>query len=187
MIWQYNSKGKYSVQFLYAIVNGRGVRTPTMWKIAVPSRVHIFLWLLANNKALTRDNHAKRRNLDDKTCVFCNEPESVTHTFFQCCVAQAMWDCFCEVTKVRMGTDFESVARFWLQGKQAKKINDICFHASQWTWMPQVTRRCVRMAKDRCLLQSPDGKGLVFASVARGCSKAGIMGRRGGKKGIKTT
>jgi hypothetical protein len=94
-----------------------------MWKIAAPPRVYIFLWLLVNNKTLTRDNLVKRRNLDDKTCVFYNEPESVTHLFFQCCVTQAMWDYFCEVTKVRMGTDFESVARFWLQGRKAKKLN----------------------------------------------------------------
>jgi hypothetical protein len=49
IIWQYNSSGRYSVQSLYAIVNDRGVKpvyTPMMWNISVPSRVHIFLWLL---------------------------------------------------------------------------------------------------------------------------------------------
>jgi hypothetical protein len=61
----------------------RQVFTPVMWKIAIPPRVYIFLWLLANNKTSTRDNLAKRRNLDDKTCVFYTEPESVTHLFFQ--------------------------------------------------------------------------------------------------------
>jgi hypothetical protein len=48
----------------------------------VPPRVHIFRWLLANNKTLVRDNLAKRRNLNDKTCVFCSELESVNHLFF---------------------------------------------------------------------------------------------------------
>jgi hypothetical protein len=37
-----------------------------MWKIKVPPRIHIFLWLLANNKVLTRDNLVKMRNVDDK-------------------------------------------------------------------------------------------------------------------------
>jgi hypothetical protein len=41
-----------------------------MWKIPVPSRLHVFLWLLANNKVLTRDNLAKRRAVNDKTCLF---------------------------------------------------------------------------------------------------------------------
>jgi hypothetical protein len=65
IIWQYNSTGKYSVQSLYAIVNDTGVIqvfTLVMWKIHVPPRLHIFLWLLANNKILTRDNLAKRTN-----------------------------------------------------------------------------------------------------------------------------
>jgi hypothetical protein len=30
----------------------------------------VFLWLLANNKVLTRDNLAKRRAVNDKTCLF---------------------------------------------------------------------------------------------------------------------
>jgi hypothetical protein len=39
IIWQYESKGRYSVQSLYAVVNNRGVQqvfTPLVWKIQVP-------------------------------------------------------------------------------------------------------------------------------------------------------
>jgi hypothetical protein len=53
------------VQSLYPIINDRGVKpeyTPVMWNISVPSRVHIFLWLLSNNKTFTRDNLEKGRN-----------------------------------------------------------------------------------------------------------------------------
>jgi hypothetical protein len=111
----------------------------------VPPRVHIFRWLLANNKTLARDNLAKRRNLNDKTCVFCSELESVNHLFFQCCVAQAMWSYVSDITNVRLGIDFESVTRFLLHGKKMKVLNvfssmslwtiwksrnDICFYAS---------------------------------------------------------
>jgi hypothetical protein len=63
------------------------VYTPVMWKIPVPPRLHIFLWLLANNKTLTRDSLARRKSLDDKMCLFCSEHESVSHLFFECCVA----------------------------------------------------------------------------------------------------
>jgi hypothetical protein len=65
IIWQYNSSGRFSVQSLYAIVNDRSVKpvyTPVMWNISVPFRVHIFLWLLSNNKTLTRNNLEKGRN-----------------------------------------------------------------------------------------------------------------------------
>jgi hypothetical protein len=84
IICQFNSMGKYSVQSLYVVMNNRGVKqvyTSVMWKISIPLRLHIFLWLLANNKTLTRDNLDKRKSLDDKTCLFCSEPESMSHLF----------------------------------------------------------------------------------------------------------
>jgi hypothetical protein len=59
IIWKYNSTRKYSVQSLYAVVNDRGIKqifTHIMWKKILPPRLHIFLWLLANNKVLTREN-----------------------------------------------------------------------------------------------------------------------------------
>jgi hypothetical protein len=61
-------------------------------------RVTYFLWLLANNKVLTRNNLAKRKNVADKTCLFCVENESVTHLFYGCCVAKRMWFEVAEIT-----------------------------------------------------------------------------------------
>jgi hypothetical protein len=62
-----------------------------MWKIKVPPRIYVFMWLLANGKVLTRDNLAKRRHVDDSTCLFCNEAESAVHVFFDCCVVKWLW------------------------------------------------------------------------------------------------
>jgi hypothetical protein len=104
-------------QSLYAIMNNRGVRqiyTPVVWKILVPPRLHIFLWLMANKKVLIRDNLAKRKHLDDKTCLFCEEAESVTHIFFDCIVAQALWVHCVEITSYPVISDFESLGRFWV-------------------------------------------------------------------------
>jgi hypothetical protein len=94
------------------LINDRGVKqifTPVVWKITVPPRIHIFLWLLANNKTLTRDNLAKGRNMENDSCLFCYEKESFRHLFFECCVAQALWEMVYEVTGKHMGDDFESV------------------------------------------------------------------------------
>jgi hypothetical protein len=113
------TQGKYFVQSLYAIVNFRGfkqVYTPVLWKIPAPSRLHIFLWLLANNKTLTRDNLAKRRKIEDPSSPFCREDESVAHLFFNCCVAKEMWREFAEILGVPVVVDFESTAKNWLRG-----------------------------------------------------------------------
>jgi hypothetical protein len=87
-IWQFQSSRIYSSQSFYIVINFRRV-TPVyvlvVWKIMVPPRVHFFLWLLSKNKLLARDNLDKRRKLEDRTCLFCEE---VHHLFFCCVVAK---------------------------------------------------------------------------------------------------
>jgi hypothetical protein len=91
LVWQFNSNGIYSSQSLYRIINFRGILpvfVPAVWHLKVPPRVQFFLWLLSKNKNLTRDNLNIRKKLDDLTCLFCTENESVQHLFFECVVAK---------------------------------------------------------------------------------------------------
>jgi cyanate permease len=81
-----------------------------IWKLAIPPRVQFFLWLLANNKTLTRDNLAKRREVNDPSCLFCNEQESVVHLFFGCIVARYVWVIISEMLSLNLGATFESIA-----------------------------------------------------------------------------
>ena len=86
IIWAYSSSGKYSVQSLYAVVNFRGISpvfVSSIWKLPIPPRVQFFLWLLSKNKLLTRDNVAKRRTVNDNTCLLCSEKESINHLIFE--------------------------------------------------------------------------------------------------------
>jgi hypothetical protein len=91
IIWTFKSNGKYSSQALYRIINFRGVKpvhTPAIWEIKIPPRVHFFLWLLTQNKVLTRENVSKRKHVEDCSCLFCCERETVHHLFFDCVVAK---------------------------------------------------------------------------------------------------
>jgi len=120
IMWSFNSNGQFSVQSLYAIINHRGV-TPifvhAVWKLNIPPRVQFFLWLLSHNRLLTRDNLARRREVSDPSCLFCNERESISHLFFQCCVAKHVWAAFSVWLDRRMADDFESISLFacWFQ------------------------------------------------------------------------
>jgi hypothetical protein len=85
------SSGVYSFQSLYRVINFRGVLPvfiPAVWKLRVPPRIHFFLWLLSNDKLLTRNNLEKSRKVEDLTCLFCSENESIAHLFFDCAVAK---------------------------------------------------------------------------------------------------
>jgi hypothetical protein len=135
IIWQFESSGRYSVQSFYAVVNNMGVKqifTPVVWKIVVPRRIHIFLWLLANNKVLTRDNLVKRRKVDDLTCLFCSDHETAHHVFFDCCVARALWDIISDILQCPVGADFEAVAKLGLIDKKFKVVNT-CTSAVLWS------------------------------------------------------
>jgi hypothetical protein len=135
IIWKFISSGKYSVKSLYAVVNDRGVRqifSLVVWKIIVPPRIHISLWLVTNIKILTRDNMSKRESLDDMSCLFWSEAESVNHLFFSCGVAKCAWEALSEVMKIRIGLDFESVAKLWMQNKKYTFVN-MCTVALLWT------------------------------------------------------
>jgi hypothetical protein len=53
------------IQCLYAVINNHSVKpvyVHVVWKLRIPPRVQIFLWLLSKNKLLTRDNLSKRKN-----------------------------------------------------------------------------------------------------------------------------
>jgi hypothetical protein len=126
IIWCFNSNGKYFVQSLYAVISNRGVVpvfVSSVWKLKVPLRIQIFLWLVTKNKILTRDNLAKRRELTDKTCLFCNELESVNHLLFDCCVARGVWLVIAEVLNLSGIWNFEFIATFWLAHKKHLNTN----------------------------------------------------------------
>jgi hypothetical protein len=129
LIWKYESSGVYSSSSLYAIINFGGVMPiyiPAVWKLIVPPRVHIFLWLLSHNKLMTRDNLLKRNLNKPVCCVFCSENESIDHLFFQCIVAKQIWKFITSVFNIQVGHDYISVARFWVANKKHPALNSIC-------------------------------------------------------------
>lgn len=75
------------------------------------------MWLLANNK-VSRGNLAKRRSVGNKTCLVCEEAESITHIFYEFYVARIMWGVVDEVTGLPEILDFESMAKLWLRDKK---------------------------------------------------------------------
>ena len=128
LIWDLNPSGVYSVKSLYNVVNFRGVlpkNTPAVWNIKIPARIHIFLWLLVNNKLFTRDNLRKSQEVSDPTCVFCSEHESCFHLFSACVVAVEFWKAICTLTGVREDINMMSISSYWLRGDKFAAINTV--------------------------------------------------------------
>lgn len=56
--------------------------------------------------------------MDDLSCLFCSEPETVHDLFFDCCVASVMWLYLSDIFDIQLGLDFESVVRWWICNKK---------------------------------------------------------------------
>lgn len=133
------------------------------WKLLVPPRLHFFLWLTANNKIVTRDNLAKRQNVNDKTCLFFfTELETVNHLLFYCVVAKVVWCGISQILAVHIGADLESVAKWWICNNNHmvlnmvptavmwslwKEMNDLCFERKNWIGVQVVWRRITQMLR----------------------------------------
>ena len=133
-----------------------------VWKLQIPPRVQIFLWLLAKNRILTRDNLAKRREVTDPPCLLCDEKESISHLFFHCCVAKNVCEFVSGWLSRIIGTDFESVAALWLANKKHlitnivssavlwvlwKLRNLLCFQGVSWSGLKKVLSMTGRMLR----------------------------------------
>jgi hypothetical protein len=116
MVWQFHSSG------IYSTLQGCDPHLAACClEIGHPLRVHFFLWLVSKNKLLTRDNLEKRRVAD--TCLFCAEKEIVCHLLFECVVARRAWEMI--LVGVRLGQDYESIAKLWLCNTKFGVINII--------------------------------------------------------------
>jgi hypothetical protein len=160
LLWKLESNGSYSVKSLYVVVNFRGilhVYVHKVWDIKVPPKIHFFMWLIAHNRILTRDNLVKKQNVDDMTCVFYNEVESNSHMFFECVVAKAIWKHILHVTRLdSTQVSLEALAGSWEHNKTHKMLNMIiaavlwsiwltrngmCFNRSPWLGLQVIWRK----------------------------------------------
>ena len=165
LIWQLENKGVYSSSSLYHVINFRGIQPlflPAVWKLVVPPKNHVFLWLFSQNKLMTRDILRKRHIIKPLDCVFCTEQETNHHLFFDCVVARNIWSFVNLFFQKNLGTNFESVARFWISNKKNlalnvvsstvlwclwKYRNSMIFNNTIWTSINQVWRLIHRMLK----------------------------------------
>ena len=125
----------YSVKSLYKQINFGGIISAVddkLWKVLCPQKIHVFLWRGVYNKILTRDNLAKRRQVDDKTCLFCNENETVQHLLFDCIVAKIVWEVVSVCFECPFFTSFCDVIALWQKCKKEPMLN-LVVAASLWS------------------------------------------------------
>jgi hypothetical protein len=76
----------------------------------------------------------KRRNLDDGSCLFCLEQETVEHLLFGCMVAQQVWCVVSECFNIPLISSYEQMAKCWLCNKKFGVTNMITLAVCWGLW-----------------------------------------------------
>jgi hypothetical protein len=178
LVWKFEANGLFSVKSMYTIINFRGVlpiSVHSVWKVKVPPKIHFFLWLIAHNKLLTRDNLVKRQNVDDLTCLFCNEEESCSHLFCDCVVFSATWSELKRLNNISLDLHHISdITNLWNHDKKFKITNmildahlrviwllrnDMCFNRTNWPGMQTLWRKLAFLLAQWGVLLHEEEKG----------------------------
>jgi hypothetical protein len=138
LVWCYTKFGTYTTQSFYAVINYGGITPlyiPAIWYIVVPPKIHLFLWLLSHNKLATVDNLNRKGLSKPIQCKFCDEHESISHSFFECVVVKAVWYYVNDFLNMTVGADYISIASKWLSRDKYYVANTISVAVLRGIWL----------------------------------------------------
>ncbi|KAJ1687022.1 hypothetical protein LUZ63_018412 [Rhynchospora breviuscula] len=94
LVWRWDSKGVFSTHSAYNFLTFRGTlitKANMIWKLKVPYKIRIFIWLMSHNRILTKTNLLKKGWHGDSSCVFCGAEKTNDHIFLLCPFAKSIW------------------------------------------------------------------------------------------------
>ena len=94
ILWRWTPHRHFTVHSFYSWLDFGGVPNrefQSIWGATIPLKIKIFLWLVKQNRVLTRDNLSRRGWSGNMQCVYCSEMESVNHLFVNCHYAGSIW------------------------------------------------------------------------------------------------
>ncbi|KAJ4747435.1 RNA-directed DNA polymerase (reverse transcriptase)-related family protein [Rhynchospora pubera] len=164
-VWRWDSKGCFSTQSCYNFLNFRGIKVKhsnLWWKIKIPYKVQIFMWLLHKNRILTKTNLLKRGWVGSPNCTFCTQDEDSTHLFLSCPYIQHLWFWMGYNQNVfQSWTNLQDVVNFSLCLQNNNKQSFLLvYSAFCWNVVSQIGGARVHWALDTTRLglhPSPDG------------------------------
>jgi zinc-binding in reverse transcriptase len=96
-LWSLTSDGCYSSKSAYKLITRPGIKQQfphIPWKLRIPNKVKLFLWLLFRDRLLTNVNLRKRGWPCGDTCVLCSMvgDEDANYLFLHCSYTRRIWN-----------------------------------------------------------------------------------------------
>lgn len=151
-IWWWNNNGRFSVRSANNFLIYDGVKDCKifyLWKLKVPLKIKLFMWLAARNRVLIADTPAKRGWYSPSIRVLCSTNEDNLEDIFFCCTyAISMWNWLLQsiLTTQHLMTDLSEdiTTRWWVRmplvGLQKNNF-DLCFTTTCWELWKQRNMR----------------------------------------------
>ncbi|KAJ1689899.1 hypothetical protein LUZ63_014054 [Rhynchospora breviuscula] len=145
-VWKWSTTGNYSSASTYHILADPGLRSPyhsILWKLKVPPKVRIFLWLVLLDRILTQQNLMLRNWPTISTCKCCSTDclETSVHLSIECDFAKQIW------TLVRSRFNLSPLSAldlhaFWTHNRTIiDDLWDVIWAASIWAIWKERNRR----------------------------------------------
>ena len=82
--WYLTSNGEYTLKSCYRFLIQSGYKYlhKFLWKVKMPPRVKVCMWLTLRNSILTKDNLLRGVWNGDSKCPFFGREEDIDHLFF---------------------------------------------------------------------------------------------------------
>ena len=124
----------------------------------------------------------KRRKIEDPTCLFCNEQETIYHLFFDCVVSKQLWHIVSGILSTQLGGSLDNIGQFWLSNERNciinmctsavcwslwKLRNDMCFQRKMWKSMAMLIHSMVLMLQNWVILCPAEKKDVLLNVVAQ--------------------
>jgi len=95
-MWTASRTGEFTISSAINILQGAVFATESpwnwLWKLRLPHRIQVFLWLLFHQKLLTNSERFRRKFGPDPLCGIClEEAEDLDHLLRKCPHAQGVW------------------------------------------------------------------------------------------------
>ena len=123
-----------------------------LWKLKLPLKIKVFLWLIHRGVILTKDNLAKRNWHGRMKCCYCSNNETIQHLFFECHNARLIWRIIQTSFGLQKPNNIIHMFGSWLQGVRWKKRSLILMGVSAVCWAIWLSRNDIVF--DKASIQS---------------------------------
>ena len=160
-----------------------------LWKLKIPLKIKVFIWLLHRGVILTKDNLARRNWKGSMLCCYCSDKENIAHLFFNCSSTSLLWRTIYTTFGLSRPNSVNHLFGSWLRGltKSHKNLvytgiaalcwaiwrsrNDTVFQKTKNQTSLQILFRATYLTRAWTILHEEDREAITAALSQPLCNK----------------